>query len=456
LVWVLRKVLRCALPIEIWHLGPQEMSHGMKNMLEGLGAKVVDAFAVLSRHPADIRDGWQLKAYAVIRSDFREVLLLDADNLPATDPAFLFDRPEFADTGAVFWPDFIDLAATNPIWNALDLPAERRISFESGQALIDKGRHGDALKMLLYLNEQAERFYRMIYGDKDTFLVAWLATRSDFTLVPHQPLGGRYTTYQRDFDGSVLFQHRTGRKWSYTDERCDTDALVHETDCLDALAELRRIWNGYIYEPPSRSLAARRLESALTNRLFVVSSPGDDDRQLELLGGSQIGKGRDTSCQTWYVSEPEPGNFVLRISDHRRVRHEFRRQDEFVWSKPAVESEPGAFMFLTPVAQRDGGGRRCEYGLARDVVRATLAGRSWSPEVADRLRLVFDTLHRVEPQLADDLERLASDEFPEGAERAGLLDLAAELKAAGCRKHADPDIRSPAELFRDPDLYVPR
>jgi hypothetical protein len=371
LVWVLRKVLRCTLPIEIWHLGPQEMSRAMARMLEELGATVIDASTVLSRHPANIHDGWQLKAYAVIRSEFSEVLLLDADNLPTTDPAFLFDRPEFAETGAIFWPDFVDLSATNPIWKIFDLPAEQRVSLESGQALIDKGRHRDALKVLLYLNEQAEHFYQLVYGDKDTFLVAWLATNSDFTLVPDRPFAERYTTYQRGFDGSVLFQHRTGRKWSYADERCDADVFVHAPACLEALAELRRIWNGRIYEPPSRSLAARRLESELAGRLFVVSTRGEDDRELELLGGSQIGKGRDPFYQAWFVAEPEPGEFVLSISDHRRVRHEFRRQDGFLWSKPAVEGEPGTSICLTPIGQPGENGTNGEWdcGLARDIVR---------------------------------------------------------------------------------------
>jgi len=456
LVWVLRKVLRCALPIEIWHLGPQEMSRAMARMLEDLGATVIDASTVLSRYPANIHDGWQLKAYAVIRSQFRQVLLLDADNLPTTDPAFLFDCPEFAETGAVFWPDFVDLAATNPIWKIFDLPAEQRVSFESGQAVVDKGRHRDALKVLLYLNEQAERFYQLVYGDKDTFLVAWLATASDFTLAPDRPFAERYTTYQRGFDGSVLFQHRTGRKWSYADERCDADMFVHAPACLEALTELRRIWNGRIYEPPSRSLAARRLESELAGRLFVVSAPGEDDRELELLNGSQIGRGRDAFHQTWHIAELQSGDFVLSISDHRRVRHKFRRQDEFLWSKPAVDGEPGTPICLSLVEQyseNEANGER-DCGLARDIVRATLAGRSWSTHVADRLRVTFDTLCQVEPGLANDLETLASAEFPEGVERGALLELATELKNAGSRKQVDSNVRSSPGMLCDRNYYV--
>ena len=122
LVWQLRRTLRSTLPIEVWHLGPEEMSSGMHAMLEDLGASVVDAHAVLRRFPARISDGWQLKAYALVMSGFREVLLLDADNVPVRDPAFLLDHAEYLRTGAVFWPDAIDIAATNPIWDEAGLP----------------------------------------------------------------------------------------------------------------------------------------------------------------------------------------------------------------------------------------------------------------------------------------------------------------------------------------------
>ena len=81
LVWLLRRVLGCTLSMEIWHLGPSEMSSSMRGILEDNGATVVDASAVLRRYPAQISDGWQLKPYALIMSGFREVLMLDADNV---------------------------------------------------------------------------------------------------------------------------------------------------------------------------------------------------------------------------------------------------------------------------------------------------------------------------------------------------------------------------------------
>mmetsp|Transcript_34446 Transcript_34446/g.55418 ORF Transcript_34446/g.55418 Transcript_34446/m.55418 type:complete len:393 (+) Transcript_34446:137-1315(+) len=49
---------------------------------------------------------YENKPFAIIHSSFDEVLFMDADNFPfETDPALLFDTPEFKETGALFWPD---------------------------------------------------------------------------------------------------------------------------------------------------------------------------------------------------------------------------------------------------------------------------------------------------------------------------------------------------------------
>ncbi len=87
LVSILRRTLKSSLPIEVWHLGEDEMSAAMRRLLEELDVTVVDAARRLASNPANIRDGWQLKPYALMWSAFEEVLLLDADQVPLVDPA---------------------------------------------------------------------------------------------------------------------------------------------------------------------------------------------------------------------------------------------------------------------------------------------------------------------------------------------------------------------------------
>jgi hypothetical protein len=453
LVWLLRKTLQCSLPIEIWHLGPDEISNGMREMLERLNVRVVDAYAVLSRFPAKISDGWQLKAYALIMSRFREALLLDADNVPVRDPAFLFDTPEYGEAGALFWPDSIDIAATNPIWTETGLPAEQRTSLESGQVLVDKSRHARALHALLYLNEEADRYYQLIYGDKDTFLVAWLATGSPYRLVPHRPFVDRHVIYQRDFDGDVIFQHRTNGKWNYTAGQSPSDAFVHRDACEEALKELRHIWNGRVFESPPRSRAARQIQRFMENRVFVLSCPGRDDRDLELLAGCQIGLGRDFDSETWHIVETEPGRFVLEVSDRHKVMCALEYRQNDIWME--ANKPEGAIALAAVGRQKSPPSPPRDLSLMRDLVATIVHDGQWTKDAVDELRVTLTALWRIDPDVADDVARYAEASLPpDHATREGLLRLAQDLRHSAAELPQRRGLRSPTEMLMDPALYV--
>lgn len=453
LVWHLRKVLRCELPVEIWHLGPAEMSTGMRCMLESLGAKTVDAHVVLSRRPARIADGWQLKPYALIMSGFREVLMLDADNVPAVDPTFLFDLPEFAATGAIFWPDVLDISQANPIWRELGLPALQRTSFETGQMLIDKGRHSQALEIVLRLNEDADRYYKLVYGDKDTFLAGWLIADAQHLLIPHRPFADRHVLYQRDLDGGVLFQHRTNGQWKYGGPQAQSDAFVHKETCEAALGELRRIWNGRIFEPPARSSAAVRLEGRMEGRLFVAARPGEEDREIELLAHGQIGKGRDFDRETWHVVEPEPGRFVLRIMDRHRMKYELQRRDEDHWSETGASHEA---MSLAAVGPAIGPAhRRRESPFVRALCEAVFGDNRWTPEAEEELRIVLKSLCKLDPPLADEVAVHATGARElDDAIRESLQRLVAEHSRLSDQVVQRRELRPSSEILFDQRHYV--
>ena len=454
LVWQLRKVLRCELPMEIWHLGPAEMSTGMRGMLEDLGAKVIDAHEVLLRFPARIADGWQLKSYALIMSGFREVLMLDADNVPIIDPAFLFDRPEFVTAGAIFWPDVLDISQANPIWRELALPAMQRTAFETGQMLIDKGRHGDALKTALFLNEDAERYYRLIYGDKDTFLVAWLLVRAQYLLVPYRPIADRHVLYQRDFDGRIVFQHRTNGKWRYGGQQARSEAFLYEAACEEALDELRRIWNGRIFEPPVRSPSAMRMERQMQGRLFIAARSGEEDREIELLPYCQIGKGRDFDHETWHVVEPEPGCFALRIMDRHHVRCELQRRDDDYWTETGGSHLAMSFTAVGR-AGKTASGRHRESGFARALFEAVLRGNGWTAEAAEELRIAVGALCKLDPRLVDEVVDYASGaQELDNTVREGLLRLAAEQKHLMGEAQQRRGVRSHSEILFDRRHYL--
>ena len=352
LAHVLRRRLGCATPIEVWHYGGGELSPRMRALLADLGVATVDAAPLIARAGVTIRDGWQLKPFALVACRFAEVLLLDADQVPVVDPCVAFEWPQYREAGAVFWPDVLDIKAENPIWAALGVAGERSVSLESGQVMVDKRRHMRAALATLALNEAAETTYRYLYGDKDTFLVAWRLLDASFAMAPHRPFVEERSLVQRDFNGAAFLQHRTNCKWTYSGEQYAPKAAVHQEACLAALAELRTLWNGRIFNPPPRSAAARRVEAWLIGALRLrCEIVGEDRFALEFWPDGELGEGRSQDRANWSV-EDDPASvsgFALTIWGRRAAgvppppsgrRNLARREVSF--SHGAGRRRPGA------------------------------------------------------------------------------------------------------------------
>ncbi|ETO84026.1 hypothetical protein F444_02035 [Phytophthora nicotianae P1976] len=104
---VLREVLRCRLPIEIW-FRPDEMRKVTASIdpLHQLAANDMVGGITFQEIDDPLAVEFATKVFAIYHSAFDRVLFLDSDNVPVRDPSFLFKTPEFVDTGAVFRPDF--------------------------------------------------------------------------------------------------------------------------------------------------------------------------------------------------------------------------------------------------------------------------------------------------------------------------------------------------------------
>jgi len=247
--WVCIKMLRrlgCRLAIQLWHLGPKEMTPAMKALVEPLGVECVDARKIRKKHPARLLRGWPLKPYAIIHSPFREVLFLDADNVPVVNPEFLFDIPEFKCTGAVFWPDYNrkPTEKTKAIWRSCGLHQPGEPEFESGQILVDKERCWKALQLTLWFNENADFYYQYVHGDKETFHLAFRKLRKSYRLVPKRIHPLPATMCQHDFQGRRIFQHRNLDKWDLLLHNRRVPDFWFEDECRAYVAELRERWDG--------------------------------------------------------------------------------------------------------------------------------------------------------------------------------------------------------------------
>jgi hypothetical protein len=320
---VLRRVLGCRLPIQVWYLGPHEMSPRMIELLARFDVECVDASEVQRRFPARIAGGWECKPYALVHSPFKEVILLDADNVPLVDPATLLSWPEYRSTGAVFWPDLGRLGREHEIWEICRVPYRDEPEVESGQMVVDKQRCWDALQLTLHLNEHSGFYYRYVNGDKETFHLAWRMLDQPYSMPPTRP---RWVTglispgdtnfadvlLQHDFAGRTIFHHRTGASWSAWGRNLQVPGFEYEAVCLEALAELRGLWDGRVEMGTAVAQASAAEAEILRQRYYLYRPLGRDERVLALLPGGKIGDGRTEWEERWRL-DVESGDRVLTI-----------------------------------------------------------------------------------------------------------------------------------------------
>lgn len=257
--WVAIKTLRrlgCRLPIELWHLGPEEMDATMAGLVRPMGVRTRDALDVRGHVWKRSWPAWALKPFAMLHSRFREVLLLDADNVPVADPAYLFSAPAYVREGAVFWPDRGRWGPTQPIWQICGIPYRDEPEVESGQLIVDKKRCWRGLHLAMWMNECSRFFYEHVYGDKDTFRLAFRKARLGWAM-PRRGLRLLEGTFcQHDFQGRRIFQHRSRAKWTLLGDNLTVKGFRFEQECLRDLEQLRRLWNGRMRpsrRPPSRA-----------------------------------------------------------------------------------------------------------------------------------------------------------------------------------------------------------
>ncbi len=298
--WVcvnLLRRLRCELPIQFWHLGPREMPDGVRTLLEPLGVTFVDALAVRERRPVRTLNGWELKPYAILHSDFREVLLLDADNAPVSDPTYLFDAPQYLQHGAVFWPDFGRLGRDRSVWRLSGVEYRDEPEFETGQVLVDKSRCWAELNLTMWMNEHSDYWYRHVHGDKETFHIAWRKLGRTYAMPARGIHALHGTMCQHDFEGKRVFQHRNLAKWSLSGNARVRD-FQWEDLCLEFVEQLRRAGGHRLlagFPTPSGPLATE-----LGGKRAVYTRVGYETRPIFLGpdGSIEGGGGRE---QFWAI-----------------------------------------------------------------------------------------------------------------------------------------------------------
>jgi alpha 1,2-mannosyltransferase len=222
LVNMLRRELKCTLPVEVWYVG-RELTQDIINALKDMDVSCCNFLDY--ENNLELK-GWMLKPLAIQLSRFKEVLYLDADNIPVMNPEFLFQFSGYTETGALFWPDFWQTDNNNPIWRIIGHDPVAMKEQESGQLLINKKKCWRELNLTVYFNRNSRVYYKILLGDKDTFRFAWMALQSDFYFISHEVAScgfvncdGKFlghTMVQYSPDGQACFLHRNLLKWNKT------------------------------------------------------------------------------------------------------------------------------------------------------------------------------------------------------------------------------------------------
>lgn len=408
LIRLLRERLKCSLPIQVWTFGGEELSPRMRHILCSLDVEIIDIQSPVFTDGRSIASGWQLKSLAILRSRFAEVLFLDADQVPVVDPAFLFQSEQYRTSGAVFWPDTLTVRADNPIWPLLGLPAEEVTSWESGQLIVDKRCHWRALQLMELLNTHADTVYDKIYGDKDTFLVAWRWLNADHELIPHAPFRDARVIVQRDFDGKPIFHHRTDAKWIYGGKQYRYDGEVLVEECEQYLTDLRGIWNGRLFFPPDRTMAARNEEARLETMPAKLEIVGDHSVDIHFGEAHEITTGRSADRQNWYIDEIDR-QFQLVLTDGSRPSYRLQKTMAGFWEGSQIATVAGKVRLreipTQPTEKTDAG-----IGIVAGLVAASGidSKTTISDKAASELVIALTLLLKAEPGARPAVELLRS------------------------------------------------
>lgn len=375
LVRMLRR-LGSTLPVELWLRAPDEYDERMSVALKDANIRIRDASKVL--RPRREISGWQLKPFAILHSDFSEVLYIDADNVPLCNPEYLFDSPQFQQTGALFWPDFGHLSMDNPIWEICRIPFVDEPEFESGQILIDKVRCWKELLLTMWFNWRKDFFDQYILGDKDTFHLAFRKLGTPFAMTSTPVRALDRTMCQHDFEGARIFQHRNRDKWSIERENQTIFGFEREAECKEILRELKALWvqhdhRGRLISFPETTERSRAATEKLTNNVFIYRRVGFDEREMAFSRNGQIDLGNGAQESRWHLGE-RAGRLTLTILSKDAVTCVLRQSTDGIWRGrwKAFERMPVELLLKRDHTQYDSRTAKQKTHQAKLIFRAPL------------------------------------------------------------------------------------
>lgn len=210
---IIREKHRNDIPIELYYYGDSDLPPKYRDYLTKAHRNVrcidLEALGLFDPELVQLeRQGFAIKPFALLATNFTEVMLADADAIMLEDPNQFFEEPGYLDTGTLFFHDRdhmrkgADFVVQEFMTNQLGLrgPSPRLASSEfwkkkgifeqeSGIVVVDK-RKTDVFAALLFTAWQnmgeirKKTTYRVWWGDKESFWLAFELSQFPYYFVP--------------------------------------------------------------------------------------------------------------------------------------------------------------------------------------------------------------------------------------------------------------------------------
>lgn len=351
-VWVGVHLIRkfgCKLPIQLWYLGDHEIDPALIRLFTSLGVECVNALDHPAAKDFRILCGWELKLFATWHSPWREVLFLDADSSPVRDPEYLFESAPYLKHGSIFWPDYAQWTLKWDVWDIFGIYkladpeiAKHEPALESGQYMIDKQKVEKEFRLAMFYAAHSDFTFKHVYGDKETFHLAWRKLDSEYAITPRPPGWNEHTIVQWDVENTdeVVFQHRVQDKWRLSGNNRFVESLANEKDSYELVNELKTLWSGVLWENPRPIPYEQKRIGELIGTRWLYHRVGYDKRPMTLGPNARITEG-SAECEErwWFNVHPKWGSTLTISRIDRPTCHLTLSGDDQVWRGHWIENE---------------------------------------------------------------------------------------------------------------------
>ncbi|KAF9437349.1 hypothetical protein BGZ76_001115 [Entomortierella beljakovae] len=227
----LRYRLKTSLPIQVFHMGDNDLSKERQDYVREMAKdiEVIDVTTILDNDYTRL-GGWAIKPFAMLASNFEEVMFIDADAYFLQDPAVLYDDPGYLATGALFFfdrtlfgksPSATWINSVSPILSSF--PRKSRLfkflthhEQESGVVLINKKTRFTGMLAVCKSNGKWERdlvSYKIFHGDKETFWTGFEMVQEPYVFMRNYggAIGELWPGHDGFVCGTQLHQDHQGR-----------------------------------------------------------------------------------------------------------------------------------------------------------------------------------------------------------------------------------------------------